>query len=89
MTKEEAKDVFNYFRLDAYRDGDYFLEEEYYELEDILKRSTIAQELDNARYLAIIGKISEEEYQELSWKRYDEMREVLRRSEDKNKVKEM
>lgn len=89
MTKEEAKDVFNYFRLDAFRDGDYFLEEEYYELEDILKRSSIAQELDNAKYLWIIGRMTEEEYHELSWKRYDEMREVLKSPEYKNKVKEM
>ena len=43
MTLEDAKDVLDYFKLDGYRDGEYFLEEEYYQLEEILKRNEYAK----------------------------------------------
>ena len=33
--------------------------------------------------------MTEEDYNELRWRRYDEMREALKDPEEKNKVKEM
>ena len=59
----ELKDLLDYFRLSKYRDeSDYFLLEEYNELEDIIKRSSMARELENARNLWITKKITDEEY---------------------------
>lgn len=69
---EEYKDLNRYFILDRYREGEYMLEEEYHELQDILKRCEKAKELDRTRYLMIIGKISEKEYNELFDKYYSE-----------------
>lgn len=65
MTEEELKDLSRYFKLSNYRDGEYFLLEEYEELEIILKKNHIAREIEAARTKSILGKISEEEYQEL------------------------
>ena len=69
---EEYKDLNRYFILDRFRDGEYMLEEEYHELQVILKRCQKARELDHARYLMIDGQISEEEYDKLFKKYYDE-----------------
>lgn len=65
MNTKELEDLSRYFRLSDYRDGEYFLLEEYEELEEIVKRNPIAKELEEARYKCIKGKISEEEYKEL------------------------
>ena len=73
MEEQEIKDLSRYFRLSDYRDGDYFLEEEYYEFQEIIKRSPIAQELEEARYQSIIGKISEAQYQEKCMKYFNDM----------------
>ena len=70
MNDSEINDLLRYFILSDYRDGDYFLLEEYEELESILKRSPIAKELDDARYKHIVGKISDEEYNDLYNKYY-------------------
>ncbi len=65
MNKEEKEELLRYFKLSDYREGDYFLQEEYEELEDIIKRNSIAKELEDARYKYILGIISEKEYNEL------------------------
>ena len=70
MNDSEINDLLRYFILSDYRDGDYFLLEEYEELESILKRSPIVKELDDARYKHIVGKISDEEYSDLYNKYY-------------------
>lgn len=65
MTEENRRDLLRYFVLSDYRDGDYFLIEEYEELENIIKRNAKAKELEEARYKCILKKIGEEEYNEL------------------------
>ena len=73
MTAEEKKDISRYFRLVGYRDDGDILLDEYEELEDIIKKSTIARLLENARYQCIVGKISEEQYQKMEKKYIDEI----------------
>ena len=65
MSSEELNDLLKYFILSSYRDGEYFLLEEYEELQEILKRSSVARELEEARYKSIVGHIDMEEYANL------------------------
>lgn len=65
MSKEEKEELLRYFKLSDYREGEYFLQEEYEELEDIIKRNSVAKELEDARYKYILGIINEKEYNEL------------------------
>ncbi len=87
MTDEEIKDLYRYFRLDAYRDDpDYegiLLEDEYYELEELTKKYPIINALENARYLPIRGKITEEEYHQMQWKLFDQLTEAVKEDENK------
>lgn len=62
MTEEEKKDLSRYFVLAMYRDEGSILLDEYEELNDILKRNSMAQELDDALYKYYMKKITYEEY---------------------------
>ena len=59
---DKLSELYRYLVLSSYRDGDYFLLEEYEELEDIIKRNDIARYLEDVRYQYLKGLISEEEY---------------------------
>ena len=62
MTEEEKKDLSRYFVLAMYRDEGSILLDEYEELNDILKRNSMAQELDDALYQYYMKKSTYEEY---------------------------
>lgn len=62
MTEEEKKDLSRYFVLAMYRDEGSILLDEYEELNDILKRNSMAQELDDALNKYYMKKITYEEY---------------------------
>ncbi len=62
MTEEEKKDLSRYMILAMYRDEGSILLDEYEELNDILKRNSMAQELDDALYQYYMKKITYEEY---------------------------
>ena len=62
MTEEEKKDLSRYMILAMYRDEGSILLDEYEELNDILKRNSMAQELDDALYQYYMKKITHEEY---------------------------
>lgn len=65
MISDEIKELNHYLRLSSYRDGDYLLEEEYQELEDILKRNPDARFLEDVRYEYLTCRISREEYDQI------------------------
>lgn len=85
MNDEEIKDLFDYFRLISYRDEGDILLEEYNDLNDIIARNKIAQELEDARFLMITGKMSEEEYNNISYYYFDKLLDA-RSLRDKGKV---
>jgi len=87
MTEEERKDLSRYFRLSDYRDSEYFLQEEYDELQEVIKRSPIAQELEELRYQWIIGKISEMSYMDQRMAYFTQMCEE--RKKQNNPVKQL
>ena len=62
MNSKELNELNRYFILSDYRDGDYFLLDEYNELNDIIKRNKIANHFENLRYKYLKGIIKEEEY---------------------------
>ena len=62
MINEEVSELYRYLRLSSYRDGEYILPDEYEELEEIIGRNKIARYLERVRYNYLIGKISQEEY---------------------------
>ena len=63
MTNEEINDLQKYFRLVQYRDvyQDILLDE-WDELEDIIKRNIMAQDIEAARFLWLKKQFTEEEY---------------------------
>ncbi len=65
MTEEEKKEIREYFKLCTYRDGEYFLPEEYEELVELIKKNTIVRLLEEARYKWIMQKMSNEDYMNL------------------------
>ena len=62
MSKEAIDELNRYLILCSYRDGEYFLQEEYDELENIIKRNPIARELEEERYRYLTNEITKEEY---------------------------
>ena len=64
MDQRERRELVNYFRLSDYRDGSYFLLEEYLELREIVKNNSTARELEDYRDKYLTGKISEDQYNE-------------------------
>lgn len=62
---EEIKELYEYFRLSSYRDSEYFLLDEYDELERIIKKNKTAQYLEKIRYQYLKKIISEEEYNDI------------------------
>jgi hypothetical protein len=62
MSDNKINELLNYFRLCSYRDGEYFLEDEYYELEGIIKRNEVAKYLEEIRYKYLTNQMTEEEY---------------------------
>lgn len=62
---EEIKELYEYFRLSSYRDSEYFLLDEYDELERIIKKNKTAQYLEKIRYQYLKNAISEEEYDDI------------------------
>ncbi len=62
---EEIKELYEYFRLSSYRDSEYFLLDEYDELERIIKKNKTAQYLEKIRYQYLKKIISEEEYDDI------------------------
>ena len=62
MSKEAIDELNRYLILCSYRDGEYFLQEEYDELEAIIKRNPIARELEEERYRYLTNQITKEEY---------------------------
>ncbi len=83
MSKEEKEELLRYFKLSDYREGEYFLQEEYEELEDIIKRNSVAKELEDARYKCILGIINEKEYNEL-YNKYFNL--VLNNAKEKTRI---
>ena len=76
---QEFKDLENYFRLARYRDEtDYFLPEEYEELEEIIKRSSRAKEMEKARTDFYLGRITEEKYKEICDSHYAALEEAYK-----------
>ena len=73
MTEEEKKDLSRYMILAMYRDEGSILLDEYEELNDILKRNSMAQELDDALYQYYMKKITYEEYSSI----YDKCMNML------------
>ena len=65
MNEEEKKDLSRYFRLIEYLDEGSILEDEFEELNSIIKRNKYAKSLNEARYQVIMGRISEEQYLEI------------------------
>ena len=65
MQENEIDELFRYFILSDYRDGEYILPDEYEELDTIIKKNKYAKLLDDARYDYIMGKMTEDEYNEL------------------------
>ncbi len=65
MSEEEMKDLSRYFRLIEYLDEGNILEDEFEELNNIIKRNKFAKSLNDARYQVIMGRISEEQYLEI------------------------
>ncbi len=62
MNDLEKKELVKYFILAGYRDSDIFLEDEYLELEDIIKRNKIARYFESLRLKYLRKMITEEEY---------------------------
>ena len=74
---QEFEDLDEYFRLIRYRDEtDYFLQDEYDKLEEIIKRSDRAKEMEKARVEFYQGKITEEQYKELCDSHYRALEEA-------------
>ncbi len=72
---DEFKDLENYFRISDYRDDtDYFLEDEYNELQEILRRCERAKRVEKARNESILGKIKEEDYKRIYDEEYDALK---------------
>ena len=62
MKNNELDDLSRYFRLYRYRDEGDILEDEYGELEEIIKRNETVKKIEDARVKWIFKKISEEEF---------------------------
>ena len=67
MTEEEKRDLSNYFVLARHRDDGDILIDEYEELNNIIRRNSMARLLEEARYQCIKGEISEEQYKEIEY----------------------
>lgn len=65
MSEDEKKELRRYFVLCTYRDGEYILQDEWEELEDIVKKNKYAQLLESARTKWILGKIPEQEFKKM------------------------
>lgn len=74
MSEEEIKEMYNYFRLSSYRDGEYFLLEEYLELEEIIRKNDTARYLEDERYKYLRGIITEEEYNNICLDCFNKLR---------------
>jgi len=82
MTGEEIKDLFRYFRLDAYRDDEDLTEEEYIELEALKQTNPLINALENTRRLAELKRITDEEYDVMRWKIYNLLVEAIEKQEN-------
>ena len=85
MTDQEIDDLSQYFRFIRYRNQGEMLLEEYDALQDIVKKYSAAREMEDAYFLFLQGKISEEEYQE----RLDVYRQQLQNEVAKKQAKKI
>ena len=78
MTEQEIQDLLNYFQLSIYNDELDILQDEFDELQEIIKRNKRAREMDDAKYLYFKGKMSEEEYEDLIQKHWNALTNAMR-----------
>ena len=77
MTEEERKELLEYFRLCSYRDGEYFLLQEYEKLNEIIKNNKTAKYLEVVRTKYLKKLITEEEYNNINNEYFNKL--ILRR----------
>ncbi len=80
-------ELLRYFILAGYRDGEYILLEEYEELQEIIKKNSIARQIEEIRYKWLTGKISDEEYKKIYFDLMNQDREKELKLIQSKKVK--
>lgn len=88
-----TNELLRYFILAGYRDGEYILLEEYEELQEIIKKNSIARQIEEIRYKWLTGEISDEEYKKIYFDlmnqdREKELKLIQSKKEKPNESKE-
>ncbi|MBQ6285545.1 MAG: hypothetical protein IJK67_04475 [Bacilli bacterium] len=88
-----TNELLRYFILAGYRDGEYILLEEYEELQEIIKKNSIARQIEEIRYKWLTGEISDEEYTKIYFDlmnqdREKELKLIQSKKEKPNESKE-
>ena len=74
MISDEIRELNRYMRLSSFRDDEYFLQDEYEELEDIIERNNTAKYLEEVRYQYLTGQITKEEYDDTCDRSFNKLR---------------